>query len=145
MKTIKTQTTIYISVDLLTKIQRQALRTNTNVSNVISYVMNNYFKETNPDVAMLISCAECGAEYSNKLEQCPNCMVNDIKKLEYEKDVINQENKIIEVENKENELKDAKEYLKKIIAWNRKGKATKKEIEAAEKRLDAAKKNLVKK
>lgn len=139
MKEIKTQTSFYIPVSLLTDLQKTALKNNSSVSTVLTYILRNHFKEKENPEYKILTCQKCGGEYSSKFDKCPSCDVKAIKEVEKEKENKKKKEKEETVNEAQAELENAKNNLKKILEHYNKGRATDKEIKKAEKRIEEAK------
>ena len=75
---VKTLLTLYIEAKLVDRINKEALKGKTKRSLLISKILWEHFgldQETGEEVKkyQMLTCDNCSAQYSNKLNTCPNC------------------------------------------------------------------------
>ncbi|MFW6172576.1 MAG: hypothetical protein ACOC5T_02420 [Elusimicrobiota bacterium] len=145
----KVGTSLYLPVKILKKVKKEAKKKQISTSKVVSIILAKHYKkkgsrEIEKPKGKIITCSKCGAEYSSKLEKCPTCAMEEVKKEK-------KREKKKEKEKKEKELKDAKVNLEKELVkldklreHKKKGQATEKRVKDQKEKVQSIKKNIKK-
>jgi len=76
---MRVTTTIRLDLDVAQWLEEKRRSTGRSYAQLINFYLRKAIKEEEPQI---VKCPKCGAEYSSKLKECPNCLRRELEKYD---------------------------------------------------------------